>query len=214
MFVELVPLAIGVIVSPIAIAAVIALLMTRGAAVTAAGFVVGWIAGLFVMVALFAWLAGALGFEGAGVRPVLAVVEISAAVVLAGAAAVQFSSGRGLAARSLRGLDRFRLRDAAVLGFAGSVLGPKVILLTGVAGVTISSWSASTAWGAVLGFALLGGIGVALPVAVFVVARGRAAGDLERARGWIVAHDRAASAGSLLIVALVLAADAVANRPT
>lgn len=210
---ELLPIALGVVVSPIAIAVVIALLMTRGASLTGSGFVLGWAVGLFALVLAFTWLSAAVGFTGARARPVLAVIELAAAGLAVALAAVQFFGRRGLAARSLRGLDEFRMPQAAVLGFAGSVLGPKIILLAGVAGATIAaSGGAAPVWTAAAVFALVGSIGVALPVVAYAVARGRAAGPLARARAWITRHDRAASAVSLLIVAVVLVLDATVSR--
>lgn len=212
MVTEVLPLALGVVVSPIAIAVVIALLMTRHARITAAGFVVGWAVGLFGMVVTYAWLADALGFDGTSSRPVLAVVELSAAGLLALLAVVQFFGGRGLASRSLRGLDGFRMPHAAALGVAGSVLGPKAILLTGIAGATIATGGRAHVWTAGAAFAVVGSIGVALPVVFSLVAPSRVSDGLVRARTWITVHDRAASAVSLIIVALVLVLDAVANR--
>lgn len=210
---EVLPIALGVVVSPVAIAAVIALLMTRGASITAGGFVVGWCAGLFAMVMAFAWLSDAVGFEGAGARPVLAIIELGAAGVLALLAVVQLWGGRGLAFRSLRGLDGFRMPHATALGFAGSALGPKSIILTGVAGATAAtSSSAGHVWPAAAGFALVGSLGVAMPVLVYLVARERVGDALVRVRTWITAHDRATSVVALLVVAAVLVLDAVAGR--
>lgn len=213
MFSELLPIAVGVIVSPVAIAAVIALLMTRGGSLTAVGFLVGWAAGVFAMVTLSAWLADVIGFDGTGARPVLALVEFAAAGLLVAVAAVQLFGGRGLASWSLSGLDGFRMPQAAALGFGGSVLGPKVILLTGIAGATIATTEGDPpAWPSALVFALIGSIGVALPVLVYLVARDRVGDALVRARSWITVHDRAASVVSLLIVAGVLVLDGVVNR--
>lgn len=213
MFSELLPIAVGVVVSPVAIAVVIALLMTRGAVLAGAGFVVGWAVGLFALVMAFAALSATIGFTGARARPVLAVVELVVAGLAVGLAVLQIFGGRGLAARSLRGLDGFGMPRAALLGFGGSVLGPKIILLTGVAGATVAASGAiGQAWAAAAAFALVGSIGVALPVVVSLVARARAADVLGRARTWITRHDRAASIVSLLVVALILVLDASTGR--
>lgn len=210
---EVLPIALGVVASPIAIAVVIALLMTRGASFTATGFVVGWCIGLFVMVMAFAWLSDAVGFEGAGARPVLAVIELSAAGLLVLIAVVQLFGGRGLASRSLRGLDGFRMPQAAAVGLGGSVLGPKSILLTGVAGATAAtSTAAGHVWPAAAAFALVGSIGVATPVLVYLAARERVGGALVRVREWIAAHDRMTSVVSLLVVAAVLAVDGLTGH--
>jgi hypothetical protein len=209
---ELVPIALGVVASPIAIVVVIALLMTRGAALSGAGFVVGWCAGLFAMVAAFAWLSHAVGFEGAAARPMLGVIEFAAAGLVAVVAVVQTFRGRGLATRSLRGLDNVRMPQATVLGLLGSVLGPKIILLTGIAGATLATQGSDGQVWMAAAFALIGSVGVALPVLAALVAPERVGASLARVRAWIAGHDRVVSVVSLLVVASVLALDAASNR--
>lgn len=212
-FGQLLPIVLGVIVSPIAIAVVIALLMSRGRSVTGGGFVFGWAVGLFALTVGFAWLSLDLGVTGQGARPALAVVELVAAGLLVVVAVWQLLGRGGLATRSLRGLDGFRMPQATALGFAGAVFGPKTFLLSGVAGATVATWGSGRVWAPAAMFALLGSIGVALPVLLTLIARGRATQLLVRIRSWITAHDRATSVATALLVALVLVLDAVGSRP-
>src|SRR3954469_2731014 len=65
---ELLPLAIGVAVSPIPIIAVILMLLAPKAGGTSAGFLAGWVIGIVAATTVFLLLAGVLG-TGTGSGP-------------------------------------------------------------------------------------------------------------------------------------------------
>ena len=63
---DLLPLAVGVAISPIPIIAVILMLLAPKAGGTSAGFLVGWVVGIVVATTLFLLLAGTLDLGSSG----------------------------------------------------------------------------------------------------------------------------------------------------
>jgi hypothetical protein len=64
---EILPLAIGVAISPVPIIAVILMLLAHRAGATAAGFLVGWVAGIVVVATVVTIVAAGSGLsEGGG----------------------------------------------------------------------------------------------------------------------------------------------------
>ena len=61
---EILPLAIGIAVSPIPIIAAILMLFSKRAGTTSAGFLIGWVLGIVVATAIFTALAGTLQTGG------------------------------------------------------------------------------------------------------------------------------------------------------
>ncbi len=61
---ELLPLAVGVAVSPIPIIAAILMLLGRHARTTSIGFAIGWLVGIVVAVAVFVALGSAVDLDG------------------------------------------------------------------------------------------------------------------------------------------------------
>jgi uncharacterized membrane protein len=61
---EILPLAIGVAVSPIPIIAAILMLFSKRAGSTSTGFLIGWVLGIVVATAIFTALAGTLQMGG------------------------------------------------------------------------------------------------------------------------------------------------------
>ncbi len=61
---EILPLAIGIAVSPVPIMAAILMLFSKRAGTTSAGFLIGWVLGIVVATAIFTALAGTLKTGG------------------------------------------------------------------------------------------------------------------------------------------------------
>lgn len=80
---ELLPLALGVAISPIPIIAVILMLFAPRAARTSLGFLLGWLAGIIIATVVFVWLAAATDLGGSsGTAPAAAWVKIILGVLM------------------------------------------------------------------------------------------------------------------------------------
>src|SRR5664279_3391834 len=125
---DLLPLALGVAISPIPIIAAILMLFSPRAAGTSSGFLVGWIAGIVVVTAIFTALSGSL--ESAG--------EPSAAPVPDADQQQQDSEddlrpgrrgGEHATPKWMTAIDSFTPVKSLGLGFLLSAVNPKNLLM-------------------------------------------------------------------------------------
>jgi hypothetical protein len=73
---EILPLAVGIAISPIPIIAVILMLLSPRAKGTSLGFMIGWIAGIVVAIALFTLLSSVLPKGTGAPSPIAGVIKI------------------------------------------------------------------------------------------------------------------------------------------
>jgi Na+/proline symporter len=74
---EILPLAVGIAISPIPIIAAILMLLSPRAKATSVGFLLGWLAGILVAVVLFTLLSSVLPQQdSSGSSPVSGVIKI------------------------------------------------------------------------------------------------------------------------------------------
>jgi len=210
-FGELLPLAVGVAISPIPIIAAILMLLAGKAGATSLGFLVGWVAGIAAATGVSAVLAGA-GFGGAD-EPSSAVswTKMGLGVLLLLLAVRQWlgrpKPGADAALPGwMSAMDTFTWAKAAGLGFLLSAVNPKNLLMCGAAGVAIGSGGLSSGEEAVAVavFTGLAASTVAVPVLAYAVARDRLHGPLEGLKTWLLAHNAAVMSVLLLIVGTVL----------
>ncbi|WP_062301310.1 GAP family protein [Demequina subtropica] len=207
---EVLPLAVGVAISPIPIIAAILMLLSPRARVTGTGFLLGWVLGILVATTVFIALSGSVA-EGTG-EPVAAVgiaqLTLGALLLL-------------LAIRSWRGrprdgeepslpawmgaIDRFTLPRALAFGFLMSGVNPKNLLLCASAGITIGvgatdTMPSGTTTAALVVFTLLAASTVAVPVVAYLVAADRMRGPLDSLRAWLADNNALIMAVLLLVI--------------
>ena len=206
------PLALGILVSPIAvIPAILMLLGPRPKACTSA-FLFGWSGGLGV-VTLAAVLLGDL-IAVANTTPTwLSWLRIVAGVLLLVYAGVVWL-GRGKQTEPptwLAGIQQVPPGKAFGLGFALSALNPKVVLLAITAGLTIGGQGASASAQVVafILFMLIGSVEVLLPLLAYLLAGERAFAALERARGWLERNNVPAIVTVVSVIGAVLVINGV-----
>ncbi|WP_018680921.1 GAP family protein [Actinokineospora enzanensis] len=185
---ELLPLAVGVAVSPVPVHAVLAMAPER-----AGGFRIGWVVGSLAVLSVCATVR----------VPAVSWVKIVLGVVLLVLSALQWRRHQAVddppvLPKWTRGLDAVGAVKATALGVALVVLTPKNLVLL-VAG------------GLVLGAADLGFVQDAVAVLVFVVVAAPTVvipadryGDVERTRAWLVRDHASITAVLLLVLGVVL----------
>jgi threonine/homoserine/homoserine lactone efflux protein len=210
-FGELLPLAVGVAISPIPIIAAILMLLAGKAGATSLGFLLGWVAGIAVATGVSVAFAGA-GFGGSD-DPSSAVswTKMGLGVLLLLLAVRQWRGRPKPGADAplpgwMSAMDTFTWAKAAGLGFLLSAINPKNLLMCVAAGVAIGSGGLSSGdeTVAVAVFTVLAASTVAVPVLAYAVARGRLHGPLEELKKWLLAHNAAVMTVLLLIVGSVL----------
>lgn len=205
-----IPLAAGIVISPVPVIAVILLLLSPKARRTSVGFLVGWVGGVTTTVSVFTIVAAAVGVDQAGWSVGVAIIETALGVVLLLAAVLRWRSHSRVAAELvlpqwMAAIDTMNVAQGLLLGFSFSALNPKNLLLGIAAGVAIGSAQRSTAQSAlaIVLFVLIASALVATLVITYLAASARMAAPLTALRGWLVRHNAAVTAILLLVFGLV-----------
>ncbi len=97
---ELLPLAVGVAVSPVAVIATILMLLSKRAGSTSAGFAVGWLLGIFIATVLFVILSSVVSTSDDGPSATVSWIKLALGVLLLAVGGVK--QWRGGAAASTK----------------------------------------------------------------------------------------------------------------
>ena len=216
---ELLPLSLGIAISPMPIMATTVMLLSPKARGTSVGFLVGWVAGIAVMVALFAFLSSLLPALGPhSPWGVVGVVEILLGLVLLGLAVRTWqsrprSSDRVAVPRWVRAIDSLTLWRALAIGFVYSAFRPKNLLLSFAAGVVIGSASLPLVPSVVSGsvFLVIAASTIATPVVAFFSGAPRVTSSLEELREWLMRNVSTITATALVFLGVLLIGMGVAQ---
>ncbi|MFC4603076.1 GAP family protein [Rhodococcus kronopolitis] len=211
------PLAVGVAISPIPIIAAILMLLTPQAGRTATSFAVGWVLGIAAAFAVFVVLADALGLGGgSGGSAAGTTIKVLLGVALLGLAVKQWrgrpAPGEEAAMPGwLQAIDKVTPGKAVGLGFALAAVNPKNLLMIVGAAVAVAQLDVSGATIVVTGivFTVLAGCTVAVPVIAYFAARERATAWLQELKAWLVANNAAVMAVLLLVIGVVMISKAL-----
>lgn len=209
---ELLPLAVGVAVSPVPIIAVILMLLAPRAGGTGQGFLLGWVAGIVAAVVVFLLFAGVADLGSSAEPSALASwLRLLLGLVILGLAVRQW---RGRPApgeqvplpKWMAAIDSFTPGKAAGLGFVLSAVNPKNLAMGIAAGVAIAAGDLPAGQDvvAVLVFTLIAAATVAVPVIAYAVAADRMRGPLDRLKVWLEANHIAVLGVLLLVIGVVL----------
>jgi threonine/homoserine/homoserine lactone efflux protein len=216
---DLLPLAIGIAISPIPIIAVILMLLSRKATATSTGFLLGWVVGIVLVTVVVLVLVGQAGNTAGGEPSTLSSVlklVLGAALILL---AVRQWQGRpkagetGAMPKWMDAIESFSFVRALLLGFGLSAINPKNLLLCLAAGTTIGAAHLPTGQVVVatVVFTLLACSSVAVPVVGYLAARDRMAAPLDRLRAWLTQNNAAVMAVLLLVIGTVLLGKGIAG---
>jgi Sap, sulfolipid-1-addressing protein len=210
------PLALGVAISPIPIIAVVLLLTTQRARVNGTVFIAGWLAGLAALGAIALSIAGPADASSSG-APATWVswlkVALGAALILV--AALQFrgrpSKGdRVELPKWLARVDDITPLPAAGLGVLTG-LNPKNVLLVAGAAAEIAQTGISGTEQAIAYavFALIGTIGVGTPVGIYFAMGARSEKTLSELKDWMAQNNAVIMAIICLIIGVKLIGDGI-----
>jgi threonine/homoserine/homoserine lactone efflux protein len=216
---EILPLAVGIAISPIPIIAAILMLLSPKAKVTSVGFLLGWLAGILVAIALFTLLSSVLPQQDeSGSSPVAGAIKIILGALLLFLAAKQWRERPGEGEQAampkwMSAIDSFTTIKGLGLGFLLSAVNPKNLLLAISAGLIVGGASLSFGSTAVIiaVFVVLAGSTVLIPVLGYLVASDRLAGPLDRLRGWLVDNNATIMAVLLLVIGVSVIGKGIAS---
>jgi threonine/homoserine/homoserine lactone efflux protein len=204
---EILPLAVGVAISPVPIIAAILMLLSPKAKGASVGFLLGWITGIVVAIVVFTLLSSVLPAQDeSGSSPVRGVIKIILGALLLFLALRQW---RGRPAQGeqatmpkwMSAIDSMTAGKALGLGFLLSAVNPKNLLMAISAGLIIGGTGLAVGQTVVVIviFVLLAASTVLIPVVAYLIASERLAGPLDRLRAWLV-HNNATIMAVLLLV--------------
>ncbi|MFI6813389.1 GAP family protein [Nonomuraea sp. NPDC050328] len=196
---ELLPLALGVAISPVPIIAVILMLLAPRAGGTSTGFLIGWVAGVVIATVLFAMLAEAVGLESGG-QPsaVVSWIKLLLGVVMLLLAIKQWKARpkEGQAPKLpawMAAIDKMTPGRSESIGFLLSAVNPKNLAMCVAAGVAIAQGGSYVL--PLVVFTVIAVSTVAVPVIAYAVAAERMRGPLNSLRHWLE-HNNATALSS------------------
>ena len=205
---EILPLALGVAISPIPIIAAIMMLLSPKARVTSVGFLLGWLIGIILAVTVFTLLSSILpeGDEDAS-QPIKGVIQLVLGALLFLLALKQWR-GRPKKGEEpklpgwMQAIDKISFFGAFGLGFLLSALNPKNLIMAAGAGTDIGGAALST--GSIIGviaiYTLIAASTVLIPVVGYLFAADRLGGALDALRTWLTKENAVIMAVLLLVI--------------
>lgn len=205
---EVLPLALGVAISPIPIIAAILMLLSPKARVTSVGFLLGWVVGIVVAVTLFTLLSSILPAQDPDAsRPVRGIIQIVLGLLLFLLAFSQWrkrpkAGEQAALPKWMKAIDTITFIAAAGLGFLLSALNPKNLIMAAGAGVDIGAAGLSAGSSALViaVFTLIAASTVLVPVIGYLIAADRLRAPLDALRGWLAAENAVIMAVLLLVI--------------
>jgi threonine/homoserine/homoserine lactone efflux protein len=216
---EILPLALGIAISPIPIMAAILMLLSPKAKATSVGFMLGWICGIVVALIVFVLLASILPqSESDEPQPIAGMIKILLGVLMLFLALKQWRARphddvEPPLPKWMSAIDTMTAGKGFGLGFLLSAVNPKNLLMAAAAGVIIGSAPLSV--GAVIAvaivFTVVAACSVAVPVVAYLVASRAMAGPLESLRGWLVHNNATVMAVLLLVIGVSIIGKGIGN---
>ena len=205
---DILPLALGVAISPIPIIAAILMLLSPKARVTSVGFLLGWVAGIVIAVTVFTLLASVLPRgETDDSHPVKGVIQLVLGALLLLLALRQWR-GRPRAGEEpalpkwMQAIDQVTFAKALGPGFLLSAVNPKNLLLAAAAGTDIGSARLDTGSIVIViaVFTVIAASTILIPVVGYLIAADRLKAPLAALRGWLAKENAVIMAVLLLVI--------------
>jgi threonine/homoserine/homoserine lactone efflux protein len=209
---DVLPLAVGVLVSPLPITAIILMLFSPRARSNGPAFLLGWIVGLGVASAIvYAVSNGAdvSGSSSASNGTSIAKMVFGGVLVLMGFRHWRKRPAPGATAplpKWMQAIDSITPVKAFGLAVVLSVANPKNLILTAGAASTVAQNGVSTGDAVVVlaVFVLVASLSIAAPVAIYLVSPDRARRVLDTWKGWLEHNNATVMAVVLVLIGVVL----------
>lgn len=203
---DILPLALGIAISPIPIIAAILMLFSPRAGGTSVGFLVGWVLGIVIATGIFTALAGSLTGGETSTGTSYTKIGLGVLLLLVGARQWRGRGGEHATPKWMTAIDSITPIKALGLGFLLAAINPKNLLMAAAAGVVIGAAGLSIGDDVVVIaiFTVLAASTVAVPVIAYLVAKDRMRGPLDAMKGWLQANNATVMSVLLLVIGVVL----------
>lgn len=205
---ELIPLALVVALSPLSVIPAVLVLHTPRPRPTGLAFLVGWLAGLAALTAIFVEVSNLLG--GVGNKPP---GWASWLRVVVGAALIVFGVYRWLTRkrsahtpRWMQSMSKLTPLRAAATAAALTVANPKVLFICAAAGLAIGTagLGATGVWIAEVWYVVVAASTVAIPILAYAVSGDRLDEPLAKLKDWMERQHATLVAAILIVIGLVV----------
>ena len=211
------PVAVGVLVSPMPIVAVVLMLVSRHARSNGLAFLLGWMVGIAVLGAIVVLLVGgATSGDDDGPATWASILKIVLGLLLLLLAGKQWTGRPRDGAEPptpgwMAAVDSFTAAKAFGLAVALGAVNPKNLLLVVAGATTIAQATTSTGerLGALAVFVVVASIGVATPVVVYLATGERAAHLLDELKTWMTQNNATIMAVLLLVLGSKMIGDGI-----
>ncbi|MGI9557649.1 MAG: GAP family protein [Solirubrobacterales bacterium] len=213
---EILPLAVAVAISPLPIAAVILMLLSRNADLNGLAFLAGWVVGLVAVGALVLAFGSASSSDTGEASQTSGIVRIVIGVVFVFLAVRQWRARprRGKKAQTpgwlarVEDLNPFKSFGAA---FLLAAVNPKNLGLTIAAASTIAAagLTSQDEIGVFAIYLLVACSTIAAPVFYYLLAGERAERGLDNLKSWLITHNATVMAVLLLVIGAKLIGDGI-----
>ena len=208
---DLLPLAVGVAISPIPVIAVILMLLSKKPGPTSVGFAFGWVFGIVVGTVVFLVISGNANLDtDAGPSTAASWVKLVLGLLLLLLAAMQWrkrpkAGETAVLPKWMSAIESFTPVKAAGLAFALSAFNPKNLLMFASAGVAIGTAQLSVNGDvvAVAVFTVLAASTVLIPVIGFLFAADKVKPWLGSLKTWLEANNATVMGVLLLVLGVV-----------
>jgi len=209
---DILPLAIGVALSPVPIIAVILMLFSKKARSTSLGFLLGWILGLVVVGTIVVLIANpAQQSTGGESSPLAAVLRLLLGLLFLFLAYRNWKKRpqpgeQAEMPRWMSGIDSMTAGKAVGLGALLSGVNPKNLALTLAAGVAIAAAGLGSTQTvvALAVFIVLASVSVAAPVILNLALGDKAAGTLNTWKAWLTQNNATVMTVLFIVFGMVL----------
>jgi threonine/homoserine/homoserine lactone efflux protein len=209
---QILPLAVGVAISPVPIIAVILMLISARAKANGSAFVGGWVVGIASTVAVALLVGNASDASTSrGGSDTVSWIKLVLGVLLLLAAWRQLRSrptGNNEPAmpKRMAGIDAFTPGKAFGVGALLSSLNPKNLALGLSAGASIAQTGISSGqkWGTAVIFITLASVTVALPMVYYLLGGATAARTLDSWKAWLQQNNTTVMAVLFIVFGFVL----------
>ena len=216
---DILPLAVGVAISPVPIIAIVLMLGTPRARTNGLAFAFGWIAGLTIVGgALLALASGNSQASDGGPETWVSLVKLAfgALFLLLAARTWRTRPRAGEEAampKWMQAIDTFTAGKSFGFGALLSGVNPKNLALTIAAATAIAQTgiSGGEAAGAMAVFILIGSLTILAPVVIYFAMGAKAAVILDELKTWMAANNAAIMSVLLLVLGAKLIGDAIAG---
>jgi threonine/homoserine/homoserine lactone efflux protein len=216
---DILPLALGITISPVPIITAILMLLSPKAKGTSVGFLLGWVLGIVVALTVFIGLASVITpGDPNQPQPLAGVIKLALGSLMLAIAVKQWRSRPvGDAEPALptwmAAIDQLTAAKGFGLGFLLSAVNPKNLLMAAAAGMTIGSAGLSVGSIAlsVVVFTVIAAASVAVPVIGYLAASAAMAAPLESLRTWLVHNNATVMAVLLLVIGVTMLGKGIAS---